>query len=269
MGPRQRFIEAVGVRTFLREVGGGDETLILIHGAEADSSMWDPYMAGLARDRTVMALDLPGHGRSEAPEDLVATPPGVARWFEAILDQEGLDAVSVLGHSFGGVVAFNLALEASERVSHLVGVNVANLAFATRTFREGAYHLMEALESEDLDEGLVRRTLGAIYQKDPDSPDIVSGAALWSQPGVQRFFRAGGSQFSRSLPIWRLREVTVPTLLVWGSKDRFFPLDEARTSMLYLAQARLVVIDGGGHSPFVDSPDLFYMAVDSFLTPDP
>ncbi len=266
MGTTERTITAGGARVHARVAGEGEGTLVLLHGAEADSSMWMPYLEGLARGRRVLALDLPGHGGSEVAEGMDCSPAGVARWYGDVLDAEGVGRASVLGHSFGGVVAFNLALEAPDRVDRLVGVNVANLDLASRVFREGAYALMDALVAGDLDDARARALLASIYDKDPDHPDIVEGAALWARPGVRAFFAGGGHMFSRSLPVWRLREVAVPTLLIWGDRDRFFPLDDARTAALYIPHSRIVVMAGAAHSPFVDHPEAFYLAVDAFLS---
>jgi len=240
--------------------------LVLFHGAEADGSMWEPYMEGLARGRRVVALDLPGHGSSDVPPDMDCTPAGIARWFGDVLDSEGLEAAAVLGHSFGGVVAFNLALEVPDRVSRLVGVNVANLNLSIQPFREGAYALIDALVEGELDDIKARTLLGRIYDKDTDHPDIVAGAGFWARPGVRAFFSQGGKDFSRSLPVWRLREVETPTLLLWGDRDRFFPVEDARTASLYIPHSRLVVMSGSAHSPFVDAPEMFYLAVDAFLS---
>jgi pimeloyl-ACP methyl ester carboxylesterase len=268
MAVEERYIQACEARAFARTAGSGDLTLVLLHGAEADGSMWEPYMEGLARGRSVMALDLPGHGRSTVPPDMDCTPAGIARWFCDVLDSAGLGTVAVLGHSFGGVVAFNLALEVPDRVSRLVGVNVANLNLSTRRFREGAYALIDALVEDELDDARARMLLGRIYDKDAEHPDIVAGAAFWAQPGVRAFFSQGGKDFSRSLPIWRLREVSTPTLLLWGDRDRFFPVEDARTASLYIPDSRLVVMTGGAHSPFSDAPEMFYMTVDAFLSGD-
>ena len=266
MAIEEREIAAGGARVHARVTGEGEEALVLLHGAEADGSMWEPYMEGLARGRRVYALDLPGHGSSEVPADLDCSPAGLAGWYRHVLDTEGLGTATVLGHSFGGVVAFNLALEVPSRVSHLIGVNVANLNLATRRFRDGAHALIDELVSGELDGARTRFLLGEIYGKDPDHPDIVEGAAFWGQPGVVAFFSQGGDGFSRSLPVWRLRDVGTPTLLVWGDRDRFFPVEDARTAALYIPHSRLVVVTGASHSPFGEAPGLFYMVVNAFLS---
>jgi pimeloyl-ACP methyl ester carboxylesterase len=268
MAVEERIIQAGDASVHARVTGEGEMALVLLHGAEADGAMWEPYMEGLARGRRVYALDLPGHGSSTVPPDMDCTPKGMATWYGHILEAEGIDVAAVLGHSFGGVVAFNLALEMPERVSHLVGVNVANLNLAAQRFQDGAHALIEALVEGELDDAMARSLLGRIYDKDPDHPDIVDGVRFWARPGVRAFFAQGGHGFSRSLPIWRLREVKTPTLLVWGDRDRFFPVDDARTSAMYIPHSRLVVMAGSAHSPFVDAPETFYLAVDAFLSDD-
>lgn len=262
----ERTIQAGDVKVHARVAGEGEQVLVLLHGAEADGAMWEPYMEGLANGRQVLAIDLPGHGGSHVTADMDCSPMGVADWFSEVLAAEGVETAAVLGHSFGGVVAFNLALEVPELVSHLIGVNVANLSLSTSEFRKGAEELMKALAQGDLDEETTRTILARIYDKDPDHEDIIAGAGFWADPGVRTFFANGGHEFSRSLPIWRLREVETPTLLVWGDRDRFFPVEDARTASLYIPHSRLVVIEGGGHSPFSDAPDIFYMTVDAFLS---
>ena len=144
---------------------------------------------------------------------------------------------------------------------------LANLDWANRTFREGAHHLLSARASGDLEDEMAREVLGRIYRKDPDWDDLRRGAAaFWARPGVQAFFSQGGLEISRSLPVWRLRELAVPTLLVWGERDRFFPVDEVRMGVMYIPNSRLLVVEDGTHSPFVDAPDMFYLAVDGFLS---
>ena len=266
MAIEERTIKVEGLSVHSLASGEGEHVLVLLHGAEADATMWRPYIEGLARGRRVLALDLPGHGGSSVEPDTDCSPPGLARWFSAWLEAEGLESVDLLGHSFGGVVAFNLALEVPGRVSRLVGVDVANLDWATEVFREGAFQLLEVIARDELDEGKVRELLAVIYQRDPTLQATNEGVAFWSRPGVRAFFRQGGLMFSRSLPVWRLREISVPTLLVWGGKDRFFPLEGARTGAMYLPNSRIVVIDEGTHSPFVTDPGTFHLVVDAFLS---
>ncbi len=248
------------------EAGEGEPTLVLIHGAEADSTMWEPYMEGLARGRRVLAPDLPGHGGTDAPEDLDASARGITDWFSALLDAEGLDSVDLLGHSLGGTVAIHIALEAPPVVRRLVLVDTGGLCWPASPIGRGVDEFLRVLVEGEMDEERARDMVAEIYGWEPESEAARGSARFWVQPGVRSFFTNGGLVFTRPLPIWRLRELAPPTFLIWGERDRWFPLSTAKEEMQYIPGFKLLVIEGGTHSPFVEAPDLFYMAVDAFLT---
>ena len=265
--PVRDVIEPAGAgAVHVRRVGKGEPALVLIHGAEADSSMWEPYMEGLARDRCVLAVDLPGHGGTEAPEDLDASAAGIADWFAAFLEAEGLDPVDLLGHSMGGTVAIHIALESPSLVRRLILVDTGGLCWPAGPIGEGVDEFLRILVEGEMDEDKAREMAGEIYGWDPDGEAARASAKFWIRPGVRAFFARGGLVFTRPVPVWRLREMAPPTFLIWGERDRWFPLATAKEEMQYIPGYKLLVIEKGMHSPFVEAPDLFYMAVDAFLT---
>ena len=176
MGVEVRTVQAGGLETLVRETGDGDDVLVLLHGTEADASMWDPYMEGLARGRRVIALDLPGHGGTGAPADMDTTPAGIARWFKGLLSSLDLDRADVLGHSMGGTVAMLLALEAPELVRRLVLVNTAGLCWPSGPQGEEVDLFLRRLVEGEVDEAATRRLAGEIYGWDPDG-DRARGSA--------------------------------------------------------------------------------------------
>ena len=250
----------------VRQVGDGEPALVLVHGAEADSGMWDPYMEGLARGRRVLAVDLPGHGGTEAPEDLDASATGVADWFAALLEAEGLDSVDLLGHSLGGTVAIHIALESPSLVRRLILVDTGGLCWPAGPIGKGVDEFLRILVEGKMDEDKAREMAGEIYGWDPDGEAARTSARFWAQPGVRAFFARGGLVFTRPVPILRLRELAPPTFLIWGERDRWFPLATAKEEMQYIPGFKLLVIEKGTHSPFVEAPDIFYLAGDAFLT---
>ena len=266
MSMEGRYIENGVARTYVREVGEGDSTLVLIHGAEADSSMWEPYMEGLARGRRVIAVDLPGHGGTKAPEDLDASPKGIVDWFSSMLRIEGLDTVDLLGHSMGGTVALHIALETPDLVRRLVLVDTGGLCWPASSIGKGVDKFLRILVEGEMDEEKARSMAARIYGWEPGSEAVVESARYWVRPGVRRFFSSGGLVFTRPLPVWRLRELAPPTFLIWGKRDRWFPLSTAKEEMMYIPGFKLLVIEEGAHSPFVEAPDTFYLAVDAFLS---
>ena len=186
-----RYIETGAARTYVREVGEGEATLVLVHGAEAEGSMWEPYMEGLAGGRRVLAVDLPGHGGTEAPEDLDASASGIAEWFLGLLVAEGLDSVDLLGHSMGGTVALHIALERPELVRRLVLVDTGGLCWPAGPIGKGVDRFLRILVEGDMDEERVRGMVAQIYGWEPDGEAVRESARFWSQPGVRHFFARG------------------------------------------------------------------------------
>ncbi|UCC92829.1 MAG: alpha/beta hydrolase [Thermoplasmata archaeon] len=261
-----RHVQAGDVRTLVRETGDGEDVLALLHGAEADSSMWDPYIEGLAKGRRVLAVDLPGHGGTDAPADLDASVEGIVRWFSDYLAAEGLDSVDLLAHSMGGLVALHLSLEVPHLLKRLVLVDTGGLCWPASPIGEGVDEFLRILVEGEMDEDRARVMAAEIYGWDPEGDAARESGRFWSRPGVRTFFSNGGLVFTRPIPVWRLREMATETMLIWGERDRWFPLATAKEAMMYIPGYRLVVIEGGSHSPFVDAPGLFHLTVDMFLS---
>jgi pimeloyl-ACP methyl ester carboxylesterase len=261
----ERDIQAAGVSTFARITGEGDGTLVLLHGAEADGSMWEPYMADLAEGRRVYAVDLPGSGRSKAPKDLDSSPMGLARWLAALLDVEGIDRCDLLGHSLGGSIAVHCALHVPDRIRRLVLVSAASLVEPEKNFAEGAEELLTALVDGSLDGARAAELLSSMYARRPDDPVVLRGADYWALPGVRRFFRNGALEIVRPISPLILRQLKVPTLMIWGARDRFFPAKRAREAAQFVPESRIVVMEGAGHSPFEEARGTFMLVVGAFL----
>lgn len=259
-------VDAAGVRTHARAAGRRGTPLVLLHGAEADSGMWGPYMEELGRHRRVYALDLPGAGASEPGPDADCSPAGLAAWVGGFLDTQGHDRCDLLGHSLGGSIALRVAALAPSHVRALVAVSPAHLTEAVPAFSEAADELLAAVARGRVSERRVRALLGRTYAKAPDDPAIVEGARFWLRPGVRAFLRQGGREAARPIPPEALASIRAPTMVVWGANDRFFPVDGARQRAALIPGCRLVVIGGAGHSPFEDKRRLFMLMVDGFLS---
>ncbi len=266
MDARTLTVEAAGVLTRALVAGDGGTPLVLLHGAEADSGMWSPYMGELARRRRVYALDLPGSGASEPGPGADCSPAGLAAWAGAFLGSQGHAGCDLLGHSLGGSIALHVAALAPSRVRRLVAVSPAHLASAVPAFAEAADELLAAVAAGRVKERRVRGLLGRAYSKDPDDPAIVQGARYWLRPGVRAFLRQGGMGVARTIEPGTLASIEAPTMVVWGADDRFFPVDGARERAALIPGSRLVVIGGAGHSPFEDRRQLFMLMVDGFLS---
>lgn len=251
-------VEVGGRRLRYLRRGSGAETVVFLHGFGGDLNNWLFNSEKLAAGRTVLALDLPGHG--ESSKDVGA---GDIDFFTGVLggflDAVGAESVHLVGHSMGGAVALAYALRAPERVRSLTLVAPAGLGAEINAayidgFVESAKHrdLKQALELLFADPSLVTRQLtdDVLRYKRLDGVDAAlrTVSAAWFPGGRQTVALAD-----------RLGEVGVPVLAVWGDADRILPVAHGA------AAGRLEVLEGVGHSPHMEAATAFNRLLGDFL----
>jgi pyruvate dehydrogenase E2 component (dihydrolipoamide acetyltransferase) len=260
-GPAPETVEVeAGRLRFLRQ-GEGGEPLLMLHGFGGDLNNWLFVAPALAAERTVYALDLPGHGGSSkdvGPGDLDFLV-GAARQF---LDAQGVERVHLAGHSLGGLVAASLALEAPERALSLT--LVASLGLGQEINREYIEGFIGAESRRELkpviqllfaDPHLVTRQL---------VDDVLKYKRIDGVDEALRTIAAGAFGEKGQLVVIadRLSDVGVPLLVVWGREDRIIPAAHAEAAP---EGAEVHVLDGRGHSPHMEAAGEFNRIVDGFL----
>ncbi|MGA2010733.1 MAG: alpha/beta fold hydrolase [Solirubrobacteraceae bacterium] len=259
-----RYVTASGLRLRVAHHGSGRPPLLLITGIGANLDMWAPF-AQVAGERTLIAFDPPGAGLSQRPA-LPLRMGGLARVVVALLDELGEPRVDVLGYSFGGGLAQELAHRAPERVRRLVlcatspglgGRPPRPLAALMLATPARYYHpRLLALSVPHIAGGRTAREPGVLSEH--------AAARLKRPPdplgyAYQLYAVAGWS----SLP-W-LHRLTMPTLVVSGEKDPSVPLRNGRMLASRLPHGRLHVVAGGGHLFLLDEPENVAGAIRAFL----
>ncbi len=267
--------------------GGDGPPVLLIHGLGSSASVeWRLNLHALASRHRVLAVDLPGFGRSAKPriEYTLDFFVGRVAAFLAALD---VSRVAVVGASLGGRVAAGLALQEPERVIRLCLVDALGFGSPSRHWAytamivPGLGELMMrsvALGIRRLPPRLVRR-LWAAYLRRPRHyvgllPDahLRDARTLLREPGFRRAYlgtlRAlarGRARREHLLADAELACLRVPTLLVWGAEDRLFPPAHARAAARRIPGARLEVFPGCGHTPQLEDAARFNAVVGAFL----
>ncbi len=282
-GPHQTlsFVQAGQHRVCFAE-GGNDGTdkpkVLLGHGWIASHKLYRKVWADLAKVCHYRAVDLIGFGDSDKPDPKKTpyTPIWYGEQLELFLDATGWDRCTVLSQSMGGLAAVELAIRAPKRVDKLilldsagiarpppllgkilqlpvVGEFLYKLAGATRGNLKNflindVYFLPSSFEDSTLDEML--RVLNSPGGKDAAYATLMR---MVSPSAVEAFTP-------------RLREVTVPTRLIWGAGDKLFPADIcAKQIQSLIPGATLDVIPGTGHEPCVETPAAFMAAFERAL----
>jgi pimeloyl-ACP methyl ester carboxylesterase len=226
--------------------------LMLVHGAGGNLMHWPGDLRRLL-GRTVVALDLPGHGHSggSALQDIAAYAQVVASFAEGL----SLPRFVLAGHSMGGAIAVETALRHPEMVAGLV------LA-ATGAKLPVAPELLNAMQGDwgGVVQILAGRSQGA--RSDPKAMRIYLQRLAELDPEVVYRDYAACDAWNRSAEIGQIR---APTLVICGDADRMTPIESSLDLRKAIASARLLVVPGAGHMVMLEQPGLVAGAVLKFM----
>jgi pimeloyl-ACP methyl ester carboxylesterase len=230
----------------------GGIPVVLIHGAGGTHLDWPPQLRKMA-GRIVYALDLPGHGSSELPgRSDIADYADVVLAFIDILELS--DAV-IVGHSMGGAIALSIALRHHPSVIGLVLLGSGARLRVTPAIRDRTQTDFEAVADF---------ISGVLWSENAPAELVSTGRELLLQadPAVVQ----GDFDACNAFDVMNeLAEITIPTLVIGGSADQMTPLKYNQFLAEHIPNARLVVIEGGGHMMALEQPDEVAFAVTHFL----
>ncbi len=252
---------------------GSGRPLLLIHGLLGYSFSWRFNLGEFARHATVYAVDLPGVGFSDRPV-LDCSLGAIARRLAEFLDQLGVHEFDLLGTSHGGAVAMTLAALDPRRVRRMVLSAPANPwsgygQMLVRLFSSPAARFLapNMMKISAIHRSRLRRMYGDASRITPGTLEGYS--APIAIPGtIEHVLRIVGcwrsdlNQLRRTIPAL----AGIPTLLLWGSRDRLVSPASAASLQTQFRQAELVLFDGAGHLPYEEVPQAFNRAVLDFLT---
>ena len=257
---------------------GQGPAVMFIHGLTSSHRNWDQLVEKLKPDHRVLAPDLFGHGASAKSMGDYSLGAHAAT-LRDLLDQLGINRVTLVGHSFGGGIAMQFCYLFPERVERLVliasgglGRDVSPMLRAATL--PGAGWILPFIAS-----GWVRgrgeaagRTLARTgWRASPDVVEIWRGFASLGDADTRRAFLAttrsvidpGGQTVTAHDRL--ARAIEVPTLVVWGTRDRMIPAWHATTAHEVIGDSRVVLFEGAGHFPHLDQPEQFADLLSEFL----
>lgn len=270
--PPSQFLAIDGLQVHLRDEGPRDDPvpLVLLHGTSDSLHTWDGWTAVLAQRRRVIRFDLAGFGLTGPTPDNDYSIPRYVRQVLAVLDRLGVQRVVLGGNSLGGQIAWATALAAPQRVERLVLVDAGGyptppqavpLAFQMARL-PGVRRLMEFLLPRGLVLSSVRNVYGDPSKVKPELVDRYYDMALRAGNRRALAYRVDGAQATDSA---RIRNLVLPTLILWGGRDRLTPPDSGRRFAGDIPGSRLVVWDELGHLPHQEDPQRTVVPLLRFL----
>jgi pimeloyl-ACP methyl ester carboxylesterase len=257
---------------------GDGPALLFIHGLTSSQRSWAHLVSALNHDHRVLAPDLFGHGASAKPMGDYSLGAHAATMRD-LLDLLGIDRVTLVGHSFGGGIAMQFCYLFPERVERLVlvasgglGRDVSPLLRAATL--PGAQWVLPFIASSWV-RGRVEaagRTLTRTgWRASPEVTEVWRGFTSLSDGDTRRAFLAttrgvidpGGQTVSAHdyLPM----TIEIPTLIVWGTRDRMIPAWHATTAHEAIAGSQVKLFKGAGHFPHLDEPERFARVLSDFI----
>jgi pimeloyl-ACP methyl ester carboxylesterase len=259
------FIDTPRGQFTYRQTGGTDPTLLFLHGNLGSSRWWLPTFDLLPAEWRAVAPDAIGYGESEHTDDLHRFAiPALLQDMSAFIQALDLPPLHLIAHSTATPVAIEYALAFPGLVASLTLVGpVPTAGIATPP---EAYPLLEIMaEDKELRNQALRSTLPALP---PDSPQFAQLLADTAKTSPAAYVG-----IARGLDAWRpgdrLRQLTLPVLLMRGKLDIMLGEQEAQQTLLSIPGAgNLEILQGVGHGPMIENPQGFVQPLIAFIDED-
>jgi pimeloyl-ACP methyl ester carboxylesterase len=267
------FVNIDGLTLHIRDEGPkNDKTpVVLVHGTGASLHTWDGWVSGLKSKRRVIRFDLPGFGLTGPEPQNNYTIEKYTDYLVNLLDHLGIAHAIVAGNSLGGYLGWATAIRYPNRVSKLVLVDASGYPYKAESvpiaFKLSQNKFASMFLKDFIPKFVVRSSVENVY----GDPSLVSDEL------VDRYYElalregnrtAISKRFVQTQPgklRYELNTLSVPTLLIWGGKDKLIPLEMGKQFNRDIPNSTLVVFEELGHVPHEENPDATLSTVLAFL----
>lgn len=270
-----QFVQIGGMQVHLRDEGPRDDPqpIVLLHGTSASLHTWDGWVAALKGQHRVIRVDMPGFGLTGPAADGDYRLPAYGRFVVAVLDRLGVKQAVIAGNSFGGEVAWQVAVAYPDRVSKLVLVDAAGYAFKSQSvpigFKLARIPALRPITANVLPRSMIESSVRNVYgHPDKVTPELIDRYyELTLRAGnrdalVERFRQSPLGAYAD-----QIKRVRQPTLILWGGQDRLIPPESAGLFQKDIPGSRVVMFEDLGHVPHEEDPARTVAAVQAFLAP--
>lgn len=252
-----RFLVIDGSLVHYRVEGEGSP-LLLIHGAFSSLHTFDKWATILSRSHQVIRLDLPGFGLSDSMTGHDYSIKAFVNFLIKFMDQLGIKKCDLVGSSFGGWLAWEMALRKSTKVNKLVLVASAGFMEEHRVplpFKVARTPVLGKVMKYAIKKSVLRKFLTQVFvdQKQVTDELVDRYYDLIRREGNPEAFHsiANGKFKSRTN---KLKNIKVPTLIIWGEEDAWLPIESAYWFQVGIPNSKLIIYEGVGHLPMEEVP---------------
>jgi pimeloyl-ACP methyl ester carboxylesterase len=283
---RTTFVSADGLPLFVRSEGS-DNTIICLHGFPESGASWSRQMSSLGAAHQVLAPDGRGHGRSGCPADSIDyRVERLVADVLAVADHFGAERFALVGHDWGGVVAWCAAAWHPERISRLVAINAPHPTLLQAALdgdpdQQAASAYVAALTAPDVEERLTPERLWELIFAADEARGLIGPdekaelLASWSRPqaiaAMLNWYRAApfdfapvGGHGAGRLP-GPLR-IAIPTLVIWGMDDPILLPGLLQGLEELVPDLTLEKVETAGHGLVREQPEVVTRLIRDYLS---
>ncbi len=234
--------------------------LVLVHGFMGGSDQWEPQVP-LSANGPLVAPNLPGFGKN-ADLPVINTIGGFADWVLQDLSDRGIERYHLLGHSMGGMIVQEMMRRSPDRVDRLVLYGTGPVGVLPGRFETIETSIKRA--AEDGAAATARRISATWFVKGQDADQYPACAAI-AEKSSPAAIKAG----LEAMRDWSgeafLAAIEVPTLVLWGDRDRTYAWPQTETIWQTIPNCSLAVVPGCAHAVHLEEAEIFNRLVTKFL----
>ena len=243
-----------------------DITLVLLHGFGGNKDTWNWVVPAWNDKYHIIVIDMPGHGDSVSKKTLSYTMTDQAERLNQFLEAKKIKTFYLFGHSMGGAIAVRYALTHSEKVNALILIDSMGMV---QTKSDGV-KLVEKSDKNPLYDVCTKERIETLLNysmyKPPYIPDIIKSALLEEKCARRDLEKVMYEDMYTDVNLSAVaKNISIPTLILWGEKDRMTHVDDASLFHETIKGSKLVILKEVGHVPILEEPEQTADEVDTFI----
>jgi pimeloyl-ACP methyl ester carboxylesterase len=256
-----------GKIVYLENSVKSDETLLFVHGFGGNKDTWNRLIEALDEEYHVIVVDLPGHGESISEKTLGYTMSEQAERVYSFVEAKDLKGFYLFGHSMGGAIALRYTGSHEETLKALILIDAMGLE---KTKSDGV-KLVERSDKNPLYDVCTEERMETLLRyslhKPPYIPDIIKEAMLKEKCERRDLEKILYEDMYKDVCCLNdiAKRIHIPTLILWGEKDRMTHIDNATLFHDTIKNSQLVILKEIGHVPILEDPEHTADEVESFI----
>ena len=252
-----------------KEAGRGNEILVFLHGITSSSEEWIASLPKMTKSFRAIAVDFPGHGNSDTPE-MDYSVKTLSHFLIRFLNALEIKKATLIGHSLGGAVALQVAIQRPKMVDKLVLLAPGYAYPLPKTasekdlgFTKGSYWLLFPITVREASEYAEILFANANLKTDQEIARLLLSLSRETEYATKKlmesFLQTDGSIVNE------IKEIQHKTLLIWGEHDNLTPMSLGFKMRNDIKNSELVIFEKSGHSPNFEEPKRFIEETLSFI----